>query len=382
VAYKNVVVTGIVLDEKGSKMSKSKGNILVPKEVIEKYGVDCVRLYLYTVNQVDQPKKFSLKELQDLHRKFFFTLNNCLEFWQMYAGEEYKKDLDIKSLEHVLDQWIISRLNTLTEKLNKNLDNYDIVGGARLFLDFVDDLSNWYIRRSRKRFQRPSTVKEKENAILVLRHVLLELAKLLAPFTPFISEHLYQALKGKSEKLSVHLSNYPEAKEKEVQPDLEREMAQTKEVTTLALAQRVKAGLKVRQPLALLKVSEKKMRDNQALLDLVKEEVNVKEVRVEKIDSAVDLDTNLTPALKQEGQLRELVRAIQQMKKQAQVKPNDQVVITYQAKGEIKDFLNQHQEWLKQEVKANFSEEKIQGALEKNVKIEDQEIILGLKILK
>jgi isoleucyl-tRNA synthetase len=175
VAYENVVVTGIVLDEKGRKMSKSKGNIIVPQQVIEKYGADCIRFYLYTINQVDQPKKFSLKDLQDLHRKFFLTLNNCLEFWQMYAGEEYKKDFNLKSLDHVLDQWIISRLNTLIQKVNQNLEAYDIVGAARLFLDFVDDLSNWYIRRSRKRFQRPETAKEKETAILVLRQVLLEL---------------------------------------------------------------------------------------------------------------------------------------------------------------------------------------------------------------
>ncbi|MCF7906888.1 isoleucine--tRNA ligase [Patescibacteria group bacterium] len=382
-AYRNVITVGIILDEKGQKMSKSKGNIVIPKEVIEKVGADCLRLYFYTLNQVDQSKKFSQQDLQDLHRKFFFTLNNCLSFWKMYEGEESKQDLNLEKVSHVLDRWIISRLQSVIQKVNENMDKYDVVSAARLFLDLVDDLSNWYIRRSRSRFQKPNTPQEKEEASLVLRYLLLEVARLLAPFTPFVSEEIYQILKKEEDVNSIHLTDYPQVQEKYPDQELEKNMAQVKNVASLGLAERVKAGIKVKQPLSLLKVSDKEIKDSSELLDLIKEEINVKAVQVDsELKEGVWLDLELTPELKAEGQVREVVRAIQRIKKEAEVCPQDQVQVAYQTE-DLQELLEKYQDLIKKETRVEFIDlQKGEFSQEKKIKIDDKEITLYLKVAK
>jgi len=386
-SYKNVVVTGLVLDEKGKKMSKSKGNIVVPEEVIGKFGADCIRLYFYTVNQVDQPKRFSFKDVQDFYRKFFLTLENCLSFWQMYAGDDLKNaTFNVASVasEDVLDKWIISRLNTLAKKVGENLENYDIVSGARLFLKFVDDLSNWYIRRSRKRFQKPKTLEEKEKVCSILRYVLMEISKLLAPFTPFISEYIYQTLKSKEDLLSVHLNDYPKYNEELINKELEDNMVEAREVVALVLAERVKAGIKVRQPLSLLKISKHKIKDSN-LFDLIKEEVNVKEIEVDAgLKTDIDLDITLTEELKKEGQIREIARKIQQMRKEFDVEPRDKVVIGYKQDSDIGVLLRDNKSLIEKDAVVDIVEMEegdVSFENQKNVKIGDKEIILFLKVI-
>lgn len=301
----------------------------------------------------------------------------------MYEGEESKQDLNLEKVSHVLDRWIISRLQSVIQKVNEDMDKYDVVSAARLFLDLVDDLSNWYIRRSRSRFQRPNTPQEKEEASLVLRYLLLEIARLLAPFTPFVSEEIYQTLRKEEDVDSIHLTDYPQVQEKYLDQELEKNMAQVKNVASLGLAERVKAGIKVKQPLSLLKVSGKEIKDSPELLDLIKEEINVKAVQVDpELKEGVWLDLELTPELKAEGQVREVVRAIQRMKKEAEVCPQDQVQVAYQTE-DLKEFLEKYQDLIKKETRVEFIDlQKGEFSQEKKIKIDDKEIVLYLKVAK
>jgi isoleucyl-tRNA synthetase len=400
ISYKNVVVNGVVLDEKGQKMSKSKGNIVVPQEVIEKYGADCVRLYFYILNQVDQPKRFSFKDVDDLFRKFFSTLENCLAFYKMYAplpeNTKEKKILetDIKKPENLLDKWIISRLNTLTENLTDNLEKYDIVAAARFLLPFVDDLSNWYIRRSRKRFQRPESPEEKKTASVVLRHVLLEFSKLVAPFTPFISEYIYQSLKGEKDAESVHLCLYPKSGLRD--EALEEKMKKVREIIVLALAQRAEKGIKVRQPLASLKIKiqkspkqselatgQAKIKIDEELYNLVKEEVNVKEILFDDdLKEEVWLDTEITEELKNEGEIRDIVRQIQRIKKELNVEPKNKVSL-YFVDEEEREFSKNIRETITKETLVEIAddEKNVSSPVEKIIKIKgkDTAVLVGIE---
>ncbi len=303
ISYKNVVVLGLVLDSKGQKMSKSRGNIVVPKEVIDKFGADCARMYFYTVNPVSETKSFDFKDVQTLYRRFFNTLHQSYNFFSMYKGS-----LKEAPSENVLDKWIVSRLESLNKEIVDNLENYNIVAAARPLLSFVDDLSNWYIRRSRQRFRDSD-----EGAVSTLYYVLKKLSLLLAPFTPFLAEYLYLELGGKEE--SVHLEDYPSAGKTDKK--LEERMKKVRDITAQALALRSKAGIKTRQPLKKLVIKEKLEDD---LLELIKEEVNVKKViSGEKLE----LDTEITEELKKEGQKREFLRNVKSLRKKMKLNPQD-----------------------------------------------------------
>ncbi len=380
VSYKNVVVNGIVLDEKGQKMSKSKGNIVVPEEILNKYGADCVRLYFYTINQVDQPKRFAFKDMDDLFRKFFSTLENCLAFYEMYAENKECPELNLKELNNVLDKWIVSKLNTLAKNLTDDLEKYDIVAAARLLPQFVEDLSNWYIRRSRKRFQRPKNSEEKNIASAVLRCVLLEFSKLAAPFTPFISEHIYQSLKGKNDPESVHLCAYPEDKDL-IDGGLEEKMEKIRETIVLALAQRAETGIKVRQPLNKLRIPNYKFPAE--FLDLIKDEVNVKEVIMDDdLKEGVKLDTEITAELKREGEIRDIIRQIQRIKKELNVEPKNKVSL-YFIDEEAREFLRDIRETITKETSVEIADDKknISSPIEKSIEMKGREtnILVGIK---
>jgi len=312
ISYKNSICLGLVLDAKGQKMSKSRGNIIEPQEVINKFGADCARFYFYTVNPAGEAKRFDFKDAQSLYRKFFDTLWQSYTFFETYVS---KKEIQnpkskIQNLSNILNQWIISRIENLNAQVVKNLDNYDVVRAARLFINFVDDLSNWYIRRSRKRFRNS----EKE-AIQTLHYVLLKLAKLIAPFAPFITEELYQKLDDSSE--SVHLADFPKSDKKLINTKLEEKMTQVRNIVTQALAQRAELGIKVRQPLAGLEIKNKL---DEELLELIKDEVNVKKITFGK---EVKLDTKITKELKQEGEYRELVRNVMGLRKKLGLTPKE-----------------------------------------------------------
>ncbi len=383
ISYKNVISLGIVLDAKGRKMSKSRGIIVDPQEVARDFGVDCARFYFYTINSAGEPKRFDFKELKDLSRKFFGTLWNSFRFLSMYSDKE-EIDLDINP-NNLLDKWIISKLESLKGEIDKKMEEYQIVDAARLFEGFVDDLSNWYIRRSRTRFQKPESEKEKEEATKILNYTLIELTKLIAPFTPFFAESIYRELpsyKGKEE--SVHLCDYPGPVKELIDKELEGKMSDIRKIVALTLNKRADAGIKVRQPLASLKINKKKLDlKEKELIDLIKEEVNVKEVSFENIKEEIELDLVITPKLREEGTVREVLRYIKSMRKKAGYKPRHKIVIYFSGDKELNDVLTRNEEVILKEAKAEKIEfgkkEKLAFGAERETKFEQKDLWLAIK---
>ncbi len=373
--YKNVISFSHVLDEKGEKMSKSKGNVVDPWDMIKKYGIDTVRWYFYTINNPGDPKLFSEKDLQEVLRKFMLTLWNSFVFYQTYVGK--KSEARNPKSENILDKWILSRLDGVTKEITEKLDAYDVTEAGRSLEDFViNDLSLWYIRRSRARFsphgRSPAGRQNFKEASATLGYVLLQTSKLAAPFIPFLSEHIHNALQMKASpstslRTSVHWEDWPfdssraksgglnQGKHKQ-DKKLEQEMQLVRDLVTKALAERAKAGIKVRQPLASLKIQQKGGQtplwgSDPQLLDLIKEELNVKEVVFDKnLESDVQLDTTLTPALKEEGCVREILRSIQEMRKEAGYKPQDTIRMWYEGSVEIQSLLLKNESSIKRAV--------------------------------
>ncbi len=323
-AYKNVICLGHILDAQGKKMSKSIGNIVDPWLMMDKYGVDALRLWMYSVNQPGDSKNFDEKTVDEIVKKVFNPLLNVLAFYDMYTDVSVTPH---NKSEHVLDRWILSKLNELLKSGSASLDKFQVFEAARLIRDFVNDFSAWYIRRSRDRFK-SFDKKEKENALATTGFVLFELAKYMAPFTPFFAEHLYQKTKKEGDVESVHLCVWPFGGD--IDETLISDMYNVREVVTRALELRQKAGVKVRQPLASLSVSEKFTQD---LLDIIADEINVKKVFVS--DSQMSLDTHITTELKEEGIIRDIIRGIQDMRKQENLEPYEPISIIISTDKEI-----------------------------------------------
>jgi len=385
--YKNVISFGHVLDEKGEKMSKSKGNVVNPWKVVEKYGVDATRWYFYTVNQPGDSKLFSEDDVKEALRKFILTFWNCFLFFQTY-GQHFLQPGKRLTPRNILDRWIVSKLNGLIRTVTLSLDKYDVTGAARAIENFViEDLSLWYIRRSRKRFQKPKTEKELKEASETLNSVLLMLSKLTAPFIPFLNDFIYQKLPTSDFRLpaSVHLKDWPKVNKKLINNNLEKKMKKVKEVTALALAERAKASIKVRQPLAKLKIKNEKLKINDELINLIKDEVNVREVIFDsKIEGDVELDTEITPELKEEGQVREIIRNIQEMRKRAGLKPGDKILVKCSGDPEINRILEKNKNFILKEAKIKdliFGGKLIKEVFdfEKETKVDNQNLWLAIK---
>ena len=341
-AYKNVICLGHLLDAKGKKMSKSLGNIVDPWEMIEKYGVDTLRFWMYSVNQPGESKLFDEKTVLELHRQIFGLLYNVLAFYELYRDrdlersflEEERSDGKGKSSlnQNILDQWIISRLDELINLCTNKIENYKLLEPARAIKDFIGDLSTWYLRRSRERIKgaiQIDKIDDADNARLTLYFVLKTLVKIMAPFAPFASEDIWQKLKNEKDVESVHLekwpglplSNLPLTKGEAKEGVLEK-MVEVRTIVSLGLEARQRAGLKVRQPLQKLEVRNLSL--GEEYLEIIKEEINVKEV-VEniKLEVEVFLATEISEELNLEGDYRELVRAIQDMRKKTGLTPSD-----------------------------------------------------------
>ncbi len=368
--YKNIISLGHVLDEKGEKISKSKVNAIDPWQAIEKYGADTIRWYFYTLNQPGDSKLFSSRDIEDCLKRFIMTLWNCYTFFEIYgsalqpSGESASRPANSK---HILDRWILSKLNKLILEVTEKLDNYDVTFAARVIENFViNDLSLWYIRRSRQRFRETEAIK-------VLGFVLLNVSRLTAPFVPFLSEEIHQRL---GEKKSVHLDDWPKVNKKAIDERLNKSMEKTRELASMGLAERAKAGIKVRQPLSKLKVKSVKFKVGEELLDLIKDEVNVKEIVFDsKIKKAVELDTKITPELKEEGTIREVVRYIRAMRKQLGLKPSDKISIRYSCSPSLDKIIAKIE---MEDIKPKTTEKKF--ALEKQVKIAGQPLDIYIKI--
>lgn len=341
--YKNVMSLGHVLDEKGQKLSKSKGNYVSPKDLMEKYGVDAARWYFYTVNAPGDPKLFAEKDIQGQLSGFLSTLQNCLRFYELYSESQSLSPIDYRQLP-VLDKWLFSKLNGLILAVNGQMDKYDIVGAARAIEKFtVEDFSNWWLRRSRKR----------KESLPLLRSMLLEIAKLCAPFIPFTAEEMHMRLHANISAAgteSIHLYDWPKADKKKINLKLEEEMKEIRDIVTAGLAQRKEKQIKVRQPLGAVKISRaKKFGAGQE--DLIKEELNVKKVLYDAgPKEAVALDLELDQALKNEGYMRELMRQIQDLRKEAKYKLTEKVFVQWHSEdGELSAAVNRRAETIKNE---------------------------------
>ncbi len=330
-SFKNVIVTGLGLDSEGKAMSKSRGNVLDPWMLIDKYGADSVRWYLFSSSAPWKTRKLSEEGMQEALYKFLNTVQNAYNFFALYAGiddfDPQKHALREKEREPI-DRWIISRLNTTIKKATQYMDKYDVVSTTKFIQKFVEDLSNWYIRCSRERFWTGGMPTTKVSAYLTLYESLDVLAKLLAPFVPFLAEELYTNLKGKKE--SVHLADWPTCDENLIDTGLEQAMEVTRDIVTLGRAARNEAGIKIRQPLSRIIIKQtKKVEDlqNSPLLELIKQELNVKEVELIK-DTAKYyspvVEVNLSKVGPEYGQLTgQIVKQIEETDSQKVVESLD-----------------------------------------------------------
>ena len=304
--FKNCIVLGHVNDKNGIKMSKHKGNVVDPWSVLDVQGADAVRWYFYSGSAPWLPSRFSADNVSEAQRKFMGTLWNTYSFFVLYANidgyDPTKYNLKDCKLSH-MDKWILSNLNTLVDDIDKNLDQYKITESAREIQDFVDVLSNWYIRRGRERYWGKDMTDDKVAAYTTLYTVLVTLAKVLAPFTPFMSECIYRNLVcnfDKSAPISVHLTEFPVADMSMVNKELEQDMNFVLNAVVLGRAARNKANIKNRQPLSSLYIQSQKKVFDPNIINLVAEEINVKNVEIVKDDSKF-VTYELKPQLKTVG---------------------------------------------------------------------------------
>jgi isoleucyl-tRNA synthetase len=296
-AYKNILVNELILDKEGQKMSKSKGNSVDPFVIIEKYGADITRWYLVATSPPWRPTLFDEEGLADVQRKFFGTLLNTYAFFSLYANIDSfsyaEARIPVKERQEI-DRWIISALNSLISEYQTAMDSYDVTKAARALSDFtVDQLSNWYVRRNRRRFWKSEKGKDKLAAYQTLYECLSVIVKLIAPITPFIAEELYRNLNGVTKKdtcESVHLSTLPEVEPTVIDEGLESRMNKAQRIVSLVRAIRNKSNLKVRQPLKRIIIPVSGDRDREEIgkmQDIILEEINVKSVEYVREDSGI-----------------------------------------------------------------------------------------------
>ncbi len=375
-AFQNVIVNGIVLAEDGKKMSKRLKNYPDPMDILNKYGADALRYYLLSSPVVAAENlNFSERDLSDIVRNVFRMLWNSYSFFTTYASIDNwtparnasRSDAggpkaDAKPSDNLMDRWILSELQLLIQEVDGAMEQYELNKATRAFAPFVDNLSNWYIRRNRRRFWKPARTMEsgggeddsdKEQAYQTLYTVLVTLSKLMAPFTPFLAEEIYKNLTDEEPARmiksggSVHLADYPVVDSTLIDVTLNRNMSAVREVVTIGLQKRAEAKIKVRQPLNMVSLGSKYEELFKSLVDphdyyaILEEELNIKSVEINtlqaKLNSEEDvvLDIEITPELKLEGEMREVVRAIQEGRKKAKFNVEDRIALGYVGKEEV-----------------------------------------------
>lgn len=381
-SFKNVIVTGTLAGNDGRKMSKSYGNFTDPNELMDRYSADALRFLLLS-SPVLNAEDFSLqdKDVSDVARKLSMVWN-MYDFFTLYADVddwEWDGKLDDPSSEltNPLDQWIVSRVHQLTAEVGRCMDGYDLPNALKPILPFIDDASNWYVRRSRKRFWKSDNDADKTMAYKTLHYVLARLSMVMAPFTPFLAEELYQKLTGGE---SVHLLDWPEART--VNEGLVAQMEHLRLAITEGLALRAQAGIKVRQPLASVSLAATQQIPAE-FDDILKEELNVRSVQRGEA-KILSLDTELTPELKREGVMREIIRQVQNTRKQAGLEVDDRIELQLGSDHqEVREAYEDAQlaEIIKQETLAtSLNRGELNDAYACVVKVEAAE--LGIKLRK
>jgi len=402
-SFKNVICLGHILDAEGEKMSKARGNVVEPWGVINKYGADAVRWYLVTSSPAGNVRRFSSDMVADVLRNFLLTLWNVYSFFVMYANiDRFDPKLAVSASPSDLDRWILSRLNQTIADVDEALEKYDPTAAGRKIEGFVDVLSNWYVRRSRRRFWRSQNDSDKMSAYATLYGCLVALSKLLAPFVPFVAEEIYRNLvcsanPGAPE--SVHMADFPAADLSLIDEELDEATRLAMVVCSLGRSARAQAGVKVRQPLSgvLVKVrSESERKALQRLDYQILDELNVKRVELtlhpvagEKPgyafaaegDYEVGVDTELSPELRAEGIARELVRRLQTMRRSAGLEIADHVIVFYKSEDSIRQVVREFGDYIKQETLSQdlVEGEPDAGSFTESHRIYENKVLLGLK---
>ncbi len=403
-SYRNVICLGLILDAKGEKMSKARGNVVEPWAVIQASGADALRWYMLTACPPGNVRRFSTDQITQVLRKFLLTLWNTYSFFVTYANIDRFDPNSAPSpkLDSDLDRWVISELNQLIHQVDSGLQNYDPTGAGRAIEQFVDGLSNWYVRRSRRRFWKSENDADKQAAYHTLYHCLVTLSKLMAPFTPFIAEELYQNLvcpvdPGAPE--SVHLADFPEADLSRVDETLSADTRLAMKVSSLGRAARSQARIKVRQPLAqvLVKVrAETERKGLKAMAPQVLEELNVKDVGFMEDEAGVEgnpdfsvareggyvvaMCTRLTPELAAEGRAREIVHRVQTMRRSAGFDIADHIITYYRDEDGLEGVMADFGPYIVQETLSRSLEKGIpEGAYSDSHRLDGKDIVLGIE---
>ncbi len=371
-SFRNVICLGHILDAQGEKMSKAKGNVVDPWSVLNSYGADALRWYLFTSSPPGNVRRFSNDAVAEVLRNFLLTLWNTYSFFVMYANiDRFDPTSGSEVSLSDLDRWILSRLNQLIIEVDTALDHYDPTSAARKTEVFVDELSNWYVRRSRRRFWKSQNDADKQAAYMTLYRCLTTLSKLLAPFVPFVAEEIYQNLVRSVDPEapeSVHLTDFPVAQTSEIDEGLIEATRLAMLICSLGRAARAKAGIKVRQPLAKVVVGVGSEADKRHVLKLgsqILDELNVKELefssQVETFanrddfvlavegDYWVAVATQLSPELEAEGMAREIVRRLQTMRRSAGFQVTDYISVYYQGDDIVRNVVDRFAQYIKQE---------------------------------
>ncbi|MDD2870685.1 MAG: isoleucine--tRNA ligase [Candidatus Gracilibacteria bacterium] len=446
--FLNVIVNGIVLAEDGQKMSKSKQNYPDPHLIFEKYGADAMRFYLMNSPVVEaQDFRFAEIGVEEIVKKVLLPLWNTYYFFTTYANIDNFKPTGSKTRNNNLDKWLISELNELTKEVTYGFDSYKLNEAAKPIVKFMDNLTNWYIRRSRKRFWKSENDTDKLEAYETLYYTLVELTKIIAPFMPFISEHIYKELTGEK---SVHLTNFPTYDSNLIDEKLNSDTDKVQKIITLGLSARANAKIRVRQPLQYIKVLEN---FNEYYKEIIKEELNIKEIKVFETDemplkvckpngrtigpkfganvkfilteaksgnfeiqpdgnlkvgdfileegdfelvfetnikeiyhtnefiesgngTVVAISGDITEELRLEGLARDIVRQIQESRKEADYQVDDRIQVSILGAGNV---LNIFQKYIETETLSSIVNDIKEFDLEKNIDIEGLNIIIKLK---
>ena len=424
IAYRNVICLGLILDGRGRKMSKRLGNIVEPDSILDVHGADALRWYLFTASHPGEPRRFSDRLVQQTLRQVLLTLWNVYSFFTNYANIDEFEPSQIPDgwrPEAELDRWVLAELNQLVQVVDGHLDNYNPTDAGRRIADFIDNLSNWYVRRSRRRFWKSDADADKLGAYATLYACLTTVARLMAPLAPFVSEQMYRNLElrfNPDGPDSVHLADYPVADTSLIDDAIMDATRLAIRVSSMGRSARSKAGLKVRQPLASV-VVRTRTSDEAKYLDWVGEqileELNIKKLQADGLEQdlyaqaqsaagqdsnskngdsvvavngysaaleagyMVAVDANITPELADEGLARELAHRIQNLRKGARFEITDHIVTYYQGPDDVARVMKTHGDYIMQETLSDslLPEPPAADAKSETAKVNDMEVTLG-----
>jgi isoleucyl-tRNA synthetase len=400
--YKNVICLGHILDAEGEKMSKAKGNVVDPWSILDKYGSDPLRWYLFTSAPAGNVRRFSGEAVAEVLRNVLLTLWNVYSFFVVYANiDQFDPKTAHKLSLSDLDKWVLSRLNQLVADVDEALDNYDPTSAGRKLETFIDELSNWYVRRSRRRFWKSQSDADKLAAYSTLYECLVTLTKLIAPFMPFMADEMYGNLVKSVEPEapeSVHLSSFPVSDSSKIDNKLVEATNLVMTICSLGRAARAKANIKVRQPLAkaIVKLrSEGEKKSLEKLTYQILDELNVKEVDFQAVqdvaerpgyvaalegDYGVSVATELSPQLEAEGIARELVRRLQTMRRSSGLDITDHIVTYYQGGDSLGRVMSEFADYIKQETLTRdlIAATPPDGSYTEKFRISGYEVVLGI----